>query len=310
MYWVVGIIALFVAAGFVVPRLMEGGGTSGPALGRPAGGQTRLKGLTLDGLSQKDLKRWWEGDRDPYVRTRWLAEAQLRIPELDNYLAAFKTEYTRIRDERGATTFEEKGKAANKVRLSDVGKQPNGIALGQWKGELAPALEATPEPNRIWPPHPILTPGFIQRFGGDDFLFNFRMYADRVRKAGGAVALHVPKDDHYRKRFDALAKGGMARTGEAVPLVDKLQCLKAGDMRTWVDDLGAQPANRQRKADMAAALAETPGAADRMSQTYPDRDWFYLPEPDFDIAQIEGEWAIYDLYQHVIHMILAEGDHF
>lgn len=138
---------------------------------------------------------------------------------------------------------------------------------------------------------PPITRDLIMAFGGRGFLFNFRMWSSRV---GKNPCEHVPQDDYYRKRFEALVESGMAEQGPSISLEERLQGLRIKDMRQFAKDIGVAEKFKS-KFQGAAIIAKHPDANEVFSAEYPPSDFFKLKAwPGYEQERFDDAWAAYE----------------
>lgn len=92
-------------------------------------------------------------------------------------------------------------------------------------------------------------------FGGDgECLYNFRMYIARYQR--GQAVCHVPQEDHYRKRFDVLARTGVAQQGIA-SLDQVLALLSMDQLKRIAEAVQCQKGrSKQKQSELLLACPE------------------------------------------------------
>ncbi|MGE4292375.1 MAG: hypothetical protein AB7E32_09210 [Desulfovibrio sp.] len=138
---------------------------------------------------------------------------------------------------------------------------------------------------------PPIDRAFIARFGGFDFLFNFRMWAGCVKHC--SIAEYSPVGDYYRSRFEALASSGAVVTGAGVSNRARLYVLSIRGLR----DAAAELSPGLKFKSIAAGvekLESVEGIEDWLDKNVPAADVFEIVPLEFDQEAIEKQWRSYE----------------
>lgn len=122
---------------------------------------------------------------------------------------------------------------------------------------------------------------YIEAFGGDEeCIYNLSMYSSRKDK--GATCFTASKTDHYRPRYEVLAKTDVLKKGKEIAPSIRLEALKIDELRIIQKSLGA--AGAKKKTDIIANLKTFDSAVieKEISQfNYNIDDFFYI-DPQFN----------------------------
>ncbi|MHC1701485.1 MAG: hypothetical protein AB9900_10960 [Humidesulfovibrio sp.] len=136
-----------------------------------------------------------------------------------------------------------------------------------------------------------LEPCLRKLFGGDiQCAFNFRMFAARVGFGNDAcdpAVYIVPMNDHYRPRFEALARTGLVLTGPDVSIPQRLERVAIARVRRVAAQLGlGKSRNKMELAQRIAAADPQTAEAALAAEGLGAQDCFLLdPERVYQLCR-------------------------
>jgi len=136
----------------------------------------------------------------------------------------------------------------------------------------------------------IIDKTFIQQFGGIVFMENFIIYQHMC--LADSAFFRIPNNSELRRMFDNFAKHGLAKTGNDIPVADRIRGLDWSDLQMLAGKLGL---NRflHDKEDAILQLAQKPRIDEILDRDFPAGDNFILVKKQWHSDQIELEWKAY-----------------
>ena len=119
----------------------------------------------------------------------------------------------------------------------------------------------------------------------NEFIYLVRFFDSRIRY-NDTKPLHVPIDDHYRKRYEQAVQLELALPGIGIPLEEKLKTLKLVEMSAL-----AKGQKFTRKIPAIEFLMDIPDIVHRFEEVTPIDDWFQLKEINLDTEYLEAQWT-------------------
>lgn len=204
-----------------------------------------------------------------------IARHNLRCREIDQFVEANRAAFEAFVAQR-VTTSEEWGTASARDR-EDLRREFEQDALENLPLS-APAHLGTECLLRNQSHDATVDDALLPAFGGDAETYRFFM-----SRLSSTAVTRVPADDHWRKDWDGLAKRGLARRGQAIPMADILDSLRMKDINELFRDRLPKPLSRKAKA-VEFALSQ-PDVAERVAASVGTRELFQLvPPPGVDVA--------------------------
>ena len=116
----------------------------------------------------------------------------------------------------------------------------------------------------------------------NDFIYFVRFFSSRERDDAKKPSF-VPED--YNKRYKQAVYLGLSKSGEDIPLEEKLKTLKLKELGKLADDQ-----KFTRKAKAIEYLMEIPDIKNRFDSVFPNKSWFQLKEVKLDLRYLEDKW--------------------
>lgn len=228
--------------------------------------------------------------------TSFIAQYRPKFEEIETYLQAIRQQYHGGFPQGFEFASEnDKATAIASMHLVNQPKPFKFSILAQ--ADLRALIEYEPNGKRI------LTQYFIDKFGGERCIENFRVY----EKLRGELptTVYAQKDHEHRTQLEALVASEMALQGRKIHLRDRLNVLQFAQLKDMAKELKIDKIFKSR-AEAADQLVEIPGSAVLLAMIYSVDDIFLLKSDTIDAKAVEREWTVMQAYARLLCRSLDE----
>ena len=285
-------VVLLWAFGKYVSKQSQGLTASAPPTSTIPQGKLFAEGLHIADMSNVLIKELQEiiTRQDDKELIYFLARYQPAFIELNQYLSDLRSQYFTLLDKPSNLASEaDKVNAVNEIQLDTP---PPCIDIDTVnKHEIRALIEKNLNSNYL------ITPEFMDRFGGKDFMENFQVYTQLTSQQ--SVTIHVRPDHQSRAHLETFVENGIALQGRKIPLKERLAVLNFNQLKEMAADLKLTDEFDDKSA-VAEALAQMPGSAVHLSMIYEPDDIFYIEADPVDAQTVDEEWELLNAYSKLI----------
>lgn len=228
--------------------------------------------------------------QDEIELTHYFARYRPNFIELEEYLSTLRSQFlSHLGKPSNLVSESEKINAINDI---EFGTPPEYIDIQSIsKSDLRFLVEKNFKSNNL------INLDFIERFGGRDFMENFRVYTELAHDS--SVTLHIPMDHQNRKQLETFVEKGIAIQGRKIPLKDRLAVLSFTQLKNIASELKID-SQFKTKQEATETLANMPGSAVHLAMIHDVDDIFYIKAESLDVKAIEEEWSFLNAYSKLI----------